>query len=244
VTRTLFDPRSTIPFALSRSGLELFTNCPRCFYFDKRLGHSRPPSFPFTLNNAVDALLKREFDVYRERREPHPLMTQAGIDAVPFAHPSLETWRNNRAGIRFTHTPSLFDVYGAVDDVWQLTNGELMIVDYKATARAREVEELNAPWHDAFKRQIAIYQWLFRRNGFPVSATAYWVYANGDVTAARFDQTLRFRMTVIPYTCSDEWVEPRIMDARDCLMQDAPPPPSTECAFCSFVAGRSSSTAQ
>jgi len=49
---------------------------------------------------------------------------------------------------------------------------------------------------------------------------------------------------VIPYTCSDEWVEPRIMYARDCLMQDAPPPPSTECAFCSFVAGRSSSTAQ
>lgn len=238
MTRPIYDPHYTTPFAISRTGLELFANCPRCFYFDKRLGHSRPPSLPFTLNNAVDTLLKREFDDCRTRRKPHPLMTEAGIDAVPFEHPDLARWRDVRKGIRFSHNPSGFDIYGAVDDVWQHSQGELIIVDYKATAKAAEVTELSEAWHGAFKRQIEIYQWLFRQNGFAVSPTAYWVYANGDVSAERFDQTLRFRMTVIPYTGSDHWVEPLIMAARACLMNNSPPPPADDCKYCSFAERR------
>jgi RecB family exonuclease len=242
-TKVCFNPRSTVPFAISRTGLELFSSCPRCFYFDKRLGCARPPSLPFTLNNAVDALLKREFDDYRGRRTPHPLMIGAGINALPFLHSDLDKWRDVRRGIRFLHAASGFDVYGAVDDVWQHADGDLIIVDYKATARAAEVTSLNEDWHLTYKRQIEVYQWLFRQNGFAVSPTAYWVYANGDPTAERFDQTLRFRMTVIPYTGSDDWVEPQIMAARECLMQDAPPPAADECKFCSFAAGRSTASA-
>jgi len=60
--RKLFDPDSDKPFALSRSKVELFQDCPRCFYLDRRLGIARPPGFPFNLNSAVDALLKTEFD--------------------------------------------------------------------------------------------------------------------------------------------------------------------------------------
>ncbi len=47
-------------FKLSRSKIDLFLECPRCFYLGNRLGVSRPPGFPFTLNSAVDALLKKE----------------------------------------------------------------------------------------------------------------------------------------------------------------------------------------
>lgn len=244
MTRQPFDPLAAAPYELSRSGLELFTECERCFYFDRRLGQSRPFGLPFTLNNAVDELLKREFDECRLKREPHPLMIQAGIDAVPFAHPDLEDWRNTRIGIRHSHAPSGFLVYGAVDDIWRLATGELVIVDYKATAKAAEVTELDEEWHGVYKRQIEIYQWLFRRNGFPVSPTAYWVYANGDASAERFDQALRFRMTVILYLGSDDWVEDRIMAARACLMQDAPPPASTGCKYCRFAAERLPYTAQ
>jgi hypothetical protein len=233
-----FDPCATSPFAISRTGLELFVNCPRCFYFDKRLGHARPPGLPFTLNSAVDALLKREFDDCREMRVPHPLMARAGIDAVPYKHPHLDTWRDVRKGIRFVHEPSGFEVYGAVDDVWQNPRGELILVDYKATAKAAEVTALNEAWHGSFKRQLEIYQWLFRRNGFVVSPTAYWVYANGDANAPRFDQTLRFRMTLIPYRASDDWVEGLIMAARECLLNEAPPAPATKCPHCNFAAER------
>ena len=90
--RILYQPGSARPFRLSRSKVELFLSCPRCFYLDRRLGISRPASFPFNLNSAVDTLLKAEFDQYREAREPHPYMTEAGLDAIPFD----EMWEDDR----------------------------------------------------------------------------------------------------------------------------------------------------
>jgi RecB family exonuclease len=243
-SRNLFDPESTKPYKISRSGLELFHDCPRCFYFDKRLGLSRPPGFPFNLNSAVDALLKREFDAFRRQRKPHPLMEKAGIDAIPFAHPDLEKWRTNFTGVQALHKPTNMLVTGAVDDLWENARGELIVVDYKSTAKAAEITELNEEWHSGYKRQIEIYQWLLRQNGFKVSPTAYWVYANGDAAADQFDQTLRFRMTVISYDGSDDWVEPHIMAARDCLMNETPPAPATKCPHCSFAAERQAHAAK
>lgn len=125
-----------------------------------------------------------------------------------------------------------------VDDLWQNSHGELIVVDYKATSKAAEITELNEDWHQGYKRQLEIYQWLLRRNGFPVSPTAYWVYANGDSTAERFDQTLRFRMTVIPYAGSDDWVEGHIMTAKACLLKPTPPAPADGCQYCAFVESR------
>ena len=70
------------------------------------------------------------------------------------------------------------------------------------------------------------------------------VSAEGDVSAERFDQTLRFRMTVIPYTGSDDWVAPQIMAAQACLMNNSPPPPAIDCKYCSFAERRSRYTTQ
>jgi len=67
--RRLFDPDDPAPFPLSRSKVDLFISCPRCFYLDRRLGIARPPGFPFNLNSAVDTLLKNEFDEYRRSGE-------------------------------------------------------------------------------------------------------------------------------------------------------------------------------
>ena len=61
----LYDPRSEKPYKLSRSRIENFSKCKRCFYLEEKLGVKKPDSFPFNLNNAVDQLLKDEFDSYR-----------------------------------------------------------------------------------------------------------------------------------------------------------------------------------
>ena len=85
-SRNIFDPKSREPFTVSRSGIDLFVQCQRCFYLDKRLGTARPPGFPFSLNSAVDALLKKEFDIHRAAGTAHPLMKEYDIDAIPYAH--------------------------------------------------------------------------------------------------------------------------------------------------------------
>jgi len=59
--RNLYAPQSGELFKISRTKIDLFLNCPKCFYLDRRLGINQPPSFPFSLNAAVDLLLKKEF---------------------------------------------------------------------------------------------------------------------------------------------------------------------------------------
>ena len=85
--------RSLTRRQLSRSKIDLFLECPRCFYEDIARNNARPGGLPFTLNNAVDALFKREFDGYRARQQPHPLFATVGLDAVPLADPRMDDWR-------------------------------------------------------------------------------------------------------------------------------------------------------
>ena len=57
-TRNLFKPGAAKPFNLSRTRVENFLNCPRCFYIDRKLG-VEPPS-GFEVSGAID-------DVWKER---------------------------------------------------------------------------------------------------------------------------------------------------------------------------------
>src|SRR3989338_7088146 len=174
-TRNLFDPLSKTPFRLSRSRLENFLHCPRCFYLDRRLGIEQPGMPAFTLNSAVDELLKKEFDVYRRKQAPHPLMVSSGIDAVPFSHPKMDEWREVFKGIQHSNKPTNLIIQGAIDDIWVNPEGELFIVDYKSTS-TNAVISLDTEYRQAYKRQMEIYQWLFRSEGFKVSDTGYFVY--------------------------------------------------------------------
>lgn len=233
-TRNLFDPASSEPFRLSRSKLELFMNCPRCFYLDRRLGVGRPPGFPFSLNSAVDTLLKKEFDLHRALGTAHPLMRAYGLDAVPYQSEQMDEWRDSlRRGITYLHPETNFIFTGGVDDVWTAPKGELIIVDYKATAKDGEVN-LDAEWQIGYKRQMEMYQWLFRKNGFAVSATGYFVYCNGQTDKEAFDGKLEFDIKLLPYTGDDTWVDATLIAAHGCLMADKIPAPHPDCDYCAY----------
>ena len=232
---TLFNPASTTPFRLSRSKIDLFVECRRCFYLDRRTGATRPPSPPFTLNIAIDELLKREFDTYRASGTPHPLMVENGLDAVPFTHDQLDAWRDSlHRGVRAVHEPTGFEVTGGIDDVWVDSAGRLIVVDYKATAKQGKVS-LDAPWQDRYRRQVEVYQWLFRQNGFEVADTAYFVYVNGDLSAAAFDNRLSFSPSLLPHVGNTDWIVPALEAARATLSSDVPPEPTPGCKHCVFL---------
>lgn len=232
-TRNVYDPGEIKPFKVSRSKIDLFIECPRCFYLDRRLGVGRPPGFPFNLNSAVDTLLKKEFDVFRALGTPHPLMQKNDVDAVPFAHPDLDEWRENFKGVQYTHTPTRFTVTGAVDDIWINSAGELIVVDYKSTAK-NGVITLDEKWKDGYKRQMEVYQWLLRRNMFEVSDMGYFVYANGITKNDTFDNKLEFEVTLLPYTGNDAWVEDVLYDMYACLHNEEIPPPGPDCDHCAY----------
>ena len=92
-------PEKNDLYKLSRSKVDNFLNCQRCFYLDRRMGIGHPPGFPFNLNSAVDNLLKNEFDYYRNIKKPHPYIERLGLNAIPFEHEDLDKWRNNFNGV-------------------------------------------------------------------------------------------------------------------------------------------------
>jgi hypothetical protein len=197
------------------------------------LGIARPGGFPFTLNNAVDFLLKKEFDIHRAKGQTHPLMKTYDIDAVPFQHEKMDEWRNNFKGVRFLHKPTGFLVFGAVDDIWVDKKGQLMVVDFKATSINREVT-LDDEWKKVYKRQMEIYQWLLRQNEFDVSDVGYFVYVNGKTDTAAFDGKLEFDVKILPYKGNDSWVENTLLEIRKTLDSDKIPSLAPDCDYCNY----------
>ncbi|MBU3918360.1 PD-(D/E)XK nuclease family protein [Patescibacteria group bacterium] len=232
-TTELFDVKKKTPFRISRSKIDLFLQCPRCFYIDRRLGIARPPGFPFNLNNAVDSLLKKEFDIHRAEKSKHPLMEEYGVDAIPFEDKRMNDWRNTRSGIKYIHKPTNLLIMGGIDDIWVNPKGEIHIVDYKATSKNGEVS-LDAPWQIAYKRQMEIYQWLFRKNDFNVSKIGYFVYCNGITDTKAFDKKIEFDVKVIPYEGDDSWVEGTIKELHQCLLSKDIPKMADDCDYCRY----------
>jgi len=233
-TRNIFDPQSKEPFKLSRSKLELFLQCPRCFYADRRLGVGRVSGPPFTLNSATDTLLKKEFDWHRGNGTQHSLMKEFGIDAVPFQHSNMDVWRENFKGVQYLHKPTNFLMTGAVDDIWQSPDKKLHVVDYKSTSTLKEIT-LDDEWKQAYKRQMEIYQWLLRRNEFDVSDIGYFLFVNADTSREHFNGELKFKLQIIEYKGNDDWVEEAVGYAHDCLMDDQIPDPPEECEWCAYA---------
>ncbi len=233
-TRNIYDPHSASPYRLSRSRLENFVNCPRCFYLDRRLG-IEPPSIPaYTLNSAVDELLKNEFDIYRVRQEIHPLMKQYGLDLVPLRHPMINEWREVFRGISFHHQPTNIVLFGAVDDLWVNPGGEFFVVDYKSTCSEGPIS-LDSEYRQAYKRQMEIYQWLFIQNGFSVSATGYFVYCNATKRRPDFGGKLIFDQVILPYKGDSRWVSGVLEKAWECLQSPKLPPPTAGCEACGYL---------
>jgi hypothetical protein len=232
-SRNLYDPKSKELFKVSRSKIDLFIECPRCFYIDRRLGTGRPPGYPFSLNSAVDTLLKKEFDIHRAAKSTHPIINAYGVDAVPFEHEMIDEWRENFKGVQFLHKPTNLIITGAVDDVWINPQKELIVVDYKATAVNKEVT-LEDEWKDGYKRQMEVYQWLLRQNGFKVNNIGYFVYANGSTENGAFDGKLEFDVTLLPYEGNDDWMEPTIKKIHKCLNSDTVPNAGEDCDYCAY----------
>ena len=220
---------------LSRSKIDLFIACARCFYIDNKLGTARPPGFPFNLNSAVDALLKKEFDVHRAGKTTHPLLKAYDLDAVPFQHEKMDEWRDSlRGGVTFRHPATGMMVCGGVDDIWVDKKGQLIVVDYKATSKDEKITALDQDWHDGYKRQMEVYQWLLRHNDFDVSDTGYFVYANASRDKAAFDGVLEFEVTLVPYTSNADWMEQTLISIKKCLDNEDLPTAASDCDFCTY----------
>lgn len=220
---------------LSRSKIDLFIECPRCFYLDNKLGTKRPSMPAFNLNIAVDELFKKEFDVHRAGGTPHPIMTKYGIEAVPLKHKLMDSWRDPFAGIEYRHEPTGLVVCGGVDDLWEKKDGEIIVIDYKSTSKAERIEKLgDSPWEKQYQRQLGVYRWLLEKNGFQVSPLGYLVYANASKEEDAFDDKLTFDTTLVECPTDVDWIEPTLKKIKDVLENPDIPASGHSCEYCPY----------
>ena len=232
--KALFVKNASDPFPLSRVKLEGFINCPRCFYLDRKLGIPPPSTIPFNLNNAVDNLMKKDFQTHRIAGTVPPIVKAAGLHAIPFNDPIFEPWTDYHKGLRYLLSDINVSFYGALDDVW-VEDDKMIVVDYKATSSDHAIS-LDDPWKIAYKHQVEMYQWLLKQNGYQVSDSAYFVYTNALKSADKFEDILTFETKLIEYKGNTDWVEPMIRKAYLCLCSDVIPEASTTCELCKYAA--------
>tara|TARA_B100000700_G_scaffold325658_1_gene434989 strand:+ start:1858 stop:2649 length:792 start_codon:yes stop_codon:yes gene_type:complete len=233
------------PFPLSRTKFDLFINCKRCFWLDIVKGLNQVKFAPFTLNIAVDALFKNEFDFYRASKEKHPLFIEKDLNYIPFSDSRLDDWRNNFVGVRYIDEDLNLELFGAVDDLWlNLDTNKVVVVDYKATSKAGEINISDDGWWPAYKRQMEFYQFLLINNNLEVDEVGYFLYANGlkEGFLNRNDiPMLQFDLTLLEYEGSTKWIPKKLKELKSVLSSDKIPEPTSDCDYCRYFEDRQES---
>ena len=213
------------PIKLSPSSLNLYLECPHCFWLEKRRGIKRPPPYPYALNMAVDVLLKEEFDRYRAENKPHPLILAHKIPAKLFPNQNLlNQWRSNFAGLRYFDSELDATLFGAVDDVLEFEDGKLAAMDYKSTGSAV------ATVYDRFQLQMDIYTYLLEKNGFLTPRKGYLAFYIVD-KGNGFGDRLPFRKELHEIDTNPSDVPEIFKEAVALLRREMPPPHSPDCKY-------------
>ena len=218
-------------FILSPNSLNLYLECPHCFWLNKKAGIKRPPPYPYALNSAVDTLLKEEFDQYRKKGEPHPLLVANNISASLFSNQELlDQWRTNFSGIRYFDAEVGATLFGAVDDILEFEDGKLAALDYKSTGSKV------ANVYDRFQLQLDIYTYLLEKNGFKTPRKGYLAFYVVDKTNG-FQDRLPFKKELHEIDTNPDDVPGIFKEAVAVLRKDNPPPHSSDCKFNSWFRG-------
>ena len=230
-----YNPDKT--FKISRSKIELFFNCPTCFYKDAKIGLRKPPMPGWAINSAVDDLLKKEMDYCRSQDRPHGIFKENGLNIKPFIHEDIEKWQHTFTGIQYNDEKHNFLIYGGVDDIMIDEDDKLVVVDFKATAKKADILS-SADVYDngkSYKRQLEIYSWLLQKNNFDVSNTGYLMYYNGDASKPHLGKEMHFRRTLVPFELDTSWIDPMVDDIYNCLQKDEIPYGNDNCEECIYL---------
>jgi CRISPR/Cas system-associated exonuclease Cas4 (RecB family) len=210
---------------LSASSLNLFLECPLCFWLEKRMGIRRPQPYPYALNAAVDKLLKEEFDAYRKKGLPHPLLIENKIPAKLFPNQALlNQWRSNAAGIRYFDDDLDAVLFGAVDDILEFKDGKLAPLDYKSTGSSIPTV------YDRFQLQMDVYTFLLEKNGFKTPRKGYLAFYIVDKNSG-FGDRLPFKKELQEIETNPSDIPQLFREAVKLLRKKEPPSHSLDCDY-------------
>lgn len=162
---------------LSPSTLNLFLECPRCFWLHINENIHRPRGIFPSLPSGMDKIIKVYFDKHRRKGELPPEI-QGKVEGKLISNLELlNKWRNWKTGLECRDEILGVTLFGALDDCLQdsSTGSEQVYyipLDYKTRGSApREGDS-----EKYYGNQLDCYALLLDENGYPTKGVGYLVY--------------------------------------------------------------------
>jgi len=244
---SVYSPNQKEDFKISRSKFNDFLTCQRCFYLDRVKGLVSPSTPGWTLNETTDLLLKKEFDLCREKQIPHRIFERYKLNhVVPFLHEDIDKWRDSlHHGLEVHFKDTHIILQGGVDDIWENTqDGKLIVVDYKSQANNNQVntkDYLSNVYHQGYKVQMDFYSYLLTEMNFEVSPISYFYVCNADRSAPSFHSKMDFEETLVPYEWDSSWIEEKVLEMIQLLNSEEMPESNPSCENCAYAQQRTMS---
>jgi CRISPR/Cas system-associated exonuclease Cas4 (RecB family) len=217
---------------ISRSKIELFIECPRCFWLEFRHGIKRPEGFAGGfIGQKYDPIIKNEFDEYRKNSNKPEKLEKLDLELFDDFE-KLKFWRNK--GVEFYHQEHNFVYYGKIDELLIDKSGNLVPFDFKTTLSK------NFQIYESYKRQLEIYGYLFLKNGHLVANYGAFYVVKIDIV--KDFQNLNKSESIImeekdivivenlDYSKYDEILE----KLKEVYYKEKPPEPNSNCSFCNY----------
>jgi len=210
---------------LSPSTLNLFKECPKCFYLQIIKNEKRPDTpFP-SLPNGMDKILKEHFDRFLDKNQLPPEIKEECKDCQLYNNKEkLSIWRSNFKGIQYTDKESGIILRGAVDNILKKGN-KLIVLDYKTRGYP-----LKEDTHTYYILQMDLYNFLLRKNNYETEDYTYllFYYPNKVLETGE----VIFDTKLIKIKTDPKRGEKVFKEAIKLLQKDEIPEASPNCGFC------------
>jgi CRISPR/Cas system-associated exonuclease Cas4 (RecB family) len=231
--KKLFSNNSLRPFKLSRTKIDLFIECRRCFFLDQKFGIKRPHGTPLVLSNRIVDDFKKELNICRVKKNIHSKVKELNKNLIPMSHNKLEEWKSSFKGVSFLDDSTNLLIFGIIDDIWRdrSTNKNHSVI-IKSNSKKNQMSYENI-W-PGYWRQLSLYSFLLSKNLLPMSSTGILVFINTPTSVDQMENKKNFNLNIFEKILDFDWIEPTIKEISKTLNKDTSPESSKKCKYCNY----------
>ena len=231
--KKLYSNNSSRPFKLSRTKIDLFFECRRCFFFDQKFGIKRPHGTPLVLSNRIVDDFKKELNICRVEKNIHSKVKELNKNLIPISHNKLEEWKSSFKGASFLDDSTNLLIFGIIDDIWwdRSTNKNHSVI-IKSNSKKNQMSYGNI-W-PGYWRQLSLYAYLLSKNLLPMSSTGILVFINTPTSMDQMENRKNFNLNIFEKILDFDWIQPTIKEISKTLNKEAPPESSKKCKYCNY----------
>lgn len=210
--------------SLSPSKLNLFLECPLCFWLSEVKNIHRPKGVVPSLPGGMDILIKKYFDKYRALGESPPEIKEK-VKGKPLGLDLLKKWRHWKTGLRYEDKKLNAILYGALDECF--VDKDIYIpVDYKT----RGFDLIEDP-RKYYQTQLDCYALFLESNGYKHASFGYLIY----YIPKEIQEDGLVRFTIEPIKIETDPKRARaIFEEAVKLIRGPQPESHSECEYCAW----------